>query len=488
MHVASASANQSVAARDVADAALRLRVPQPHLWQGVDDPYLYTAMIDVYDAGGNLCDRLTQPVGLRSFRVDPDQGLFLNGKHYPLHGINRHQDRLDKGWAIGRAEHDEDFRIIAEMGCTGVRLAHYQHADYVYHLCDRLGLVVWAEVPLVNDIAHNAAFAQNAREQLTELIKQNFNHPSILFWSLYNELALKTPEFGDETRLVTDLNDLAYALDPTRLTAAATHKQKLDHPVNWIPDVTGFNRYYGWYQGDPTDWPKALDETHAQLPGKRFGISEYGAGASIFQHETSSTKPPWKGSWHPEEWQGICHEAAWEAMKTRPFVWGTFIWNMFDFAADERKEGDHLGRNDKGLVTYDRKVRKDAFYFYQANWSAQPVVHITDSRFSPRPVQPVEIKLYSNCDTVELFLDGRSLGRKAPDENRVIRWPDVSLHEGANVVLARGRKGPEEVADTVLWSASRGATTRLSTTMPTTMPATMPATSSPAGRATTPPK
>jgi beta-galactosidase len=466
--VRSATVDQEVGAHSSADAIARLTIDRPHLWNGRRDPYLYTATVSVHDAAGREVDRVTQPLGIRQFDIDPDRGLILNGSPYRLYGVSRHQDRQDKGWAVSDADHDEDFRLITDMGCTGVRLAHYQHADHVYDLCDRLGLVSWAEAALVNDITHTPAFADNAKQQLRELIKQNYNHPSIFFWSLYNELALAKPDFADEQKLVTELNDLAHALDPRRMTVAATHKQKVDHPVNWIPDATAFNRYVGWYQDQPSDWPRVLDELRAALPGKRIGISEYGAGASIFQHEANPTKPRTGGAWHPEEWQNAVHEAAWRSIKDRPWLWCTFVWNMFDFAADERSEGDRLGINDKGLVTFDRQTRKDAFYFYQANWRAdEPVLHITSRRFNPRPSGPIEVKAYSNCDEVELSLAGRSLGTKQPIDG-VVTWANVLLREGDNEVRAVGKKNAEQVTDAVAWRASRIAATRIGTTQPAT--------------------
>jgi beta-galactosidase len=268
-------------------------------------------------------------------------------------------------------------------------------------------------------------------------------------------------DFSAEQKLVGELNDLAHQLDPTRLTVAATHKQNVDHPVNWIPDATAFNRYYGWYQGAPSDWAKELDNLHAKFPDRRIGISEYGAGASIHQHEATPTKPKTGGPWHSEQWQSICHEQAWIAMKSRRWLWGTFVWNMFDFAADERNEGDQPGRNDKGLVTYDRRTKKDAFYFYQASWNADtPVIHITSKRFNPRPAGPAEIKVYSNCDTVELFLNGRSLGTSS-GAHGVFVWSGVKLMAGKNEVRAEGRKGVREYTDSHTWTAALTATTRL---------------------------
>ena len=441
-------------------AVANIEIDRPRLWNGRQDPYLYTATIEVKD-GEQVTDRIVQPLGLRFVWADPNEGFLLNGKPYRLYGVNRHQDRLDKGWAISKADHEEDFKLIEEIGATAVRLAHYPQADYAYTLCDRAGLVVWAELPLVNDITKSQAFADNAKQQLRELIKQNYNHPSIAFWALYNELSLKEPDFWTEQKLITDLNELAKKLDPMRLTAAATHKQALEHPVNWLPDVTAFNRYWGWYYGQPQDWGAGLDEIHRRFPDKRVGISEYGAGASIYQHEATPAKPRTGGEWHPEEWQSICHEQAWIAMRDRPWLFGTFVWNMFDFAADDRAEGDQPGRNDKGLITYDRKIKKDAFFFYKASWrDDEPVVHIASKRFNPRPAGETEIKVYSNCDQVEIFLNGQSLGAKT-GEHRIFRWESVKLVDGENEVRAVGQKDAKQHTDTHTWKASPGATTRL---------------------------
>lgn len=459
--IATATSKHSIAARGDADGLAVLSIPRPRLWDGRRDPYLYQATVELRNAG-RVIDRVIQPLGVRAFNVDPGKGLILNGRPYPVRGVNRHQDRLNMGWAVSTREHDEDFELIEEIGATGVRLAHYPHADYVYSLCDRAGFVVWAELPLVNDITRSEAFNQNAKQQLRELIKQNYNHPSILFWSLYNELSMKEgTDFTAEQKLINELNDLAHQLDPTRLTVAATHKQNVHHPVNWIPDATAFNRYWGWYQGRPEDWAAGLDALHREFPAKRIGISEYGAGASIHQQEAAPTKPKTGGPWHPEQWQSLTHEAAWIAMKDRPWLWGTFIWNMFDFAADQRSEGDQPGRNDKGLITYDRRIKKDAFYFYKASWRDDvPVLHITSTRFNPRPTGPAEVKIYSNCDSVELFINGRSRGEQA-GEDRVFRWSDVPLVQGRNEVRAVGSRGGKEHVVKHTWRASPSATTRL---------------------------
>jgi len=419
------------------------------------DPYLYTVTVEVRD-GERVCDRVTQPLGLRYFRVDPNEGFLLNGKKYVLHGVNKHQDRLDKGWAISDEDQREDIDLILEMGCTCVRFAHYQHPQYTYDLCDRSGLVAWAELSLVGSLGKSPAFAENARQQLRELIKQNYNHPSIFFWSLFNELSFgkpKEPVDGPQDwDLVKELNQLAHELDPTRLTTGASNLA-VTHPLTYIPDIIGFNRYSGWYGGKPEDWPGVLDDMHKKNPNTCVGISEYGAGASVVQHEVPPKHPKTTGPWHPEEWQGVVHEAAYTAMQERPGLWGTFLWNMFDFGVDARSEGDHMGRNDKGMVTYDRKIRKDTFYWYQSLWRPEPLCYITSRRYNPRPAGPTYLKVYSNCDSVEVRVNGKSLGSKAPTHNVVV-FEDVNLPEGPVTVEAVGTKGQLSHTDRVVWQCT----------------------------------
>lgn len=431
-----------------ADAVEQIHIDYPHLWNGRSDPYLYHVKVRVL-CDGKEVDQITQPLGLRYFHVDPERGFFLNGHSYPLHGVNRHQDRLNMGWAIGQAEHDQDMALILEMGSNAIRLAHYQHADYFYHLCDKNGLVVWAEFGLINKINHTATFYDNTKQQLRELIKQNFNHPSIMMWSLFNELAFKNNHDPREWELVKELNDEAHRLDPTRVTTAASNRP-YQHPVNWITDIVALNCYYGWYNGTLAKWPGWLDAVHAFAPNRCVGISEYGAGASIYMHEYPAKPPPDPhAGWRSEEYQALFHETVWRALKSRPWIWGTFIWNQFDFAVDFRNEGDTPGRNDKGLVTYDRKTRKDAFYFYKANWTTAPMVHINSARFNPRPAGPTQVKVYSNCPRVELFLNGKSLGT-APGDTCVFTWP-VTLKSGANHVKASAYKNGAATTDQVTW-------------------------------------
>ena len=432
------------------DIVQRVTLANPHLWDGRRDPYLYQVAVEIRD-GNRLSDRVEQPLGLRWFRVDPDHGFFLNGHPYALHGVNRHQDRLDKGWAIGPAEHDEDFRLIEELGCTAVRLAHYQHAQHFYDLCDRDGMVVWAELPLVNAIGATPTFAENARTQLTELIKQNFNHPSIVCWGLFNELHSKASwnDAPAQWDLVPDLNKLAKQLDPTRLTSAASCI-KPDDPINTVTDIIAFNRYTGWYFGAPALWPTTIDQLREKLPGHAIGISEFGAGANIRQHEIDPNQPKPEGHWHPEEYQCTVHEAAWKAMKHRPWLWCAFLWNMFDFAMDSRDEGDQPGRNDKGLVTYDRKTKKDAFYWYKANWSEDALVYITSRRYVNRTEQRTPVKVYSNCDTVQLKVNGIAQTMQKSDDH-IFLWKDILLKRGNNRIEVTGTRSAKRFSDSCVW-------------------------------------
>ncbi len=430
-----------------------LKLAHPHLWNARKDPYLYTMRVTLTDSANKVIDIVEQPVGLRFYHVDPEKGFFLNGQPYRLVGVNRHQDWIDKGWAISLADHEKDFADMMEMGCTGVRLAHYQHAQEFYDLCDRGGMVAWAELPLVNAVTPSPEFDANASQQLRELIKQSFNHPSICFWSLSNELrgpSTKTEEqkkmTDHEVELITKLNAEAHQLDPTRLTTQASAIQP-GKPQDAITDVVAFNRYFGWYGGKPNGLGPDLDKIHKTYPDRAVGISEFGAGAAISQHEVNPNQPKPGGKWHPEEWQCVVHEAAWEAIKPRDWIWGTFIWCEHDFAADQRNEGEHAGRNDKGMVTYDRKTKKDAFYFYKANWSAEPVVYITERRFTPRAVADAPVKIYSNCESVELKLNGKSLGSAKGSDIDVFLFDKVQLQPGENTLEAIGIRDGKPITD-----------------------------------------
>ena len=300
------------------------------------------------------------------------KGFLLNGQPYPIHGVNRHQEKRDQGWALSDADQDADFQMIREMGATAVRLAHYQQAEHVHDLADKCGLLLWQEIPLVNEIGGSDAFAANAKQQLTEMIRQGYNHPSIMTWSTFNELYNVKTTPPVET-LIGALDKLARDLDPTRTPGGVScqpEKQELDRIPEWI----GYNDYPGWYGHDVEKLSTDIHHFYEVAGSKRIAVTEYGAGANTTQHQEGTLVPPKPaGPFHPEEWQAFVHERHWAQMKDNPEVWGTFLWVMFDFAANLRNEGGNPGVNDKGMVTEDRKIKKDAFYFYKANWNPEPI-------------------------------------------------------------------------------------------------------------------
>jgi beta-galactosidase len=428
---------------------LRVTVPHPHLWNGRKDPYLYKAVLELRSTNG-IVDSVEQPLGLRFYSIDPDKGFFLNGKPYSLHGVDKHQDRWNKGWAVSEADLDEDISLIKEIGATVIRCAHYQHSDYFYSLCDKAGILVWAEIPQVNEINSSEQFEETSHSQLLDLIRQNVNHPSIFVWSLFNELRPGKP---DPQRELQDLKIVANGEDPTRPAIAATCTGELPQ-MNKIPDLLGWNIYPGWYSGWGTkdDFGASLDKRRLDSRHGGICISEYGAGANVEQHEQNPKQPRTDGQWHPEEWQSLVHEAAWAAMKERPFVWGTFVWNMFDFAVSTRHEGGIPGRNDKGLATYDRKIKKDAFYFYKANWSDEPMLYITSRRFTERTNALTDVKMYSNAKKVELLVNGVSLGEKRNATNCVFIWKNARLKSGENQVEARAKLDGKSLSDSCMWT------------------------------------
>jgi beta-galactosidase len=448
--VASNEEEITLAAKMTSPCFLRVTVPQPHLWNGRKDPYLYKAVVELRSTDG-VVDSVEQPIGLRYCSVDPDKGFFLNGQPYHLHGADRHQEYMNKGWAISEADMDEDISLIREIGATVVRCAHYQHSDYFYSLCDQAGILVWAEIPQVNEVNVTPQFEETSRNQLLDLIRQNINHPSIFAWSLFNEIGLNR-NISDPHRELQNLNNLAHGEDPTRTTIGATCTDQFPQ-MNKIPDLLGWNIYPGWYPGwGPKDnFGALLDKYRYTSRNGGFSVSEYGAGANVQQHEQDPKQPKTDGQWHPEEWQSEIHEAAWAAMKERPFVWGTFVWAMFDFAVSTRHEGGSEGLNDKGLVTRDRKTKKDAFYFYKANWSDEPVLYIASRRFTERTNAVTDVKIYSNAKEVELSLNGNSQGKRNDGTNGVFVWKNLTLSPGENQIEASAERDGKSMNDSCIW-------------------------------------
>jgi len=436
-------------AKASAPFSVQTSVTKPHLWQGRDDPFLYMAYT-VVSTGSQARDMVVQPLGFRSFRVDAEQGFFLNEKNLDLHGVNRHQDLLGRGWAMSSDDEQRDFSLIAEIGATAVRLAHYQHSQYVYDLTDKLGFVVWAEIPNIDSVNAIPTYMTTTRKQLLELIRQNYNHPSIAFWSVGNELGAHAGP--DPTETVQVLIALAKAEDPSRLTAIATTSGIDGVAVRSTADAIGYNIYLGWYGGSHSDLADYIDGLHRSLLGRPLCVSEYGAGASVRQHQSLPSQPIPGGPFHPEEWQSFFHETYWKSMKPRKYLCGKFVWNMFDFASDSRNEGDTPGRNDKGLVTYDRVTRKDAFYWYKANWSAQPTVHITQRRYNPRLGGNIAVRVYSNLARIELKVNGASQGIQTSDDH-IFSFNITLPPEATTFVEACGNASSGSVCDAVSWTA-----------------------------------
>ena len=427
--------NVNLSGNEVMQQELTFEIDQPHLWNGRQDPFLYQAEVTLF-RNGQMVDRVTQPLGLRFYRIDPDKGFFLNGKHLPLQGVCRHQDRSEVGNALRPQHQEDDVAVMVEMGVNAVRLAHYPQATYCYDLMDKNGIIVWAEIPFVGPGGYNdkgfvdlPAFRANGKEQLKELIRQHYNHLSICVWGLFNELT----ELGDNpVEYIKELNVLAHQEDTTRPTTSASNQMG---DLNFITDAIAWNRYDGWYGGTPADLGKWLDRMHKDHPEICIAISEYGAGASIYHQQDSLVKTVPTSWWHPENWQTYYHIENWKTISSRPYVWGSFVWNMFDFGAAHRTEGDRPGINDKGLVTFDRKVRKDAFYFYKANWNREePMLYLTGKRNTVRTQRLQTITAFTNLSGAELFVNGKSYGKAIPDSYAILEWKNVELEPGENEI------------------------------------------------------
>ena len=376
-------------------------VDNPHLWNGVADPYLYNAVAELI-VDGEVVDRVESRFGIRSFKVDPQKGFILNGKPYPLRGVSRHQDRPGIGNALLPEHHREDIELICEMGANTIRLAHYQHAQYFYDLCDEKGLIVWAEIPYIS--SHLEKGVENTKTQMTELIAQNYNHPCIVTWGLSNEITMSgaSPAVVENHKM---LNDLVHSMDKTRPTTEAVVTMcSMDNEYVHISDIVSYNHYFGWYGGNVNMYGPWFDKFHEKYPDKAIGISEYGCEA-LNWHATDIAQGD-----YTEEYQAYYHEELIKQIAVRPYLWATHVWNMFDFAADARAEGGENGMNHKGLVTFDRKYKKDSFYAYQAWLSDKPMLHICSKRYIDRVEDKVKIKVYSNQDEVELFANGESVG------------------------------------------------------------------------------
>ena len=392
----------TVATQICTDTKATFDIENVHLWNGRKDPYLYTAKAELLDDDAAI-DCVSARFGCRTFEINAAKGFILNGEEYPLRGVSRHQDRWGIGNALLPEHHEEDIELICEVGCTTIRLAHYQHDQYFYDLCDEKGLVIWAEIPYISQ--HMPGGRENTVSQMKELIIQNYNHPSIVVWGLSNEITMKNPKDPDLLENHHILNDLCHELDKTRLTTMAVVSMcDMDEEYVRIPDTVSYNHYFGWYGGDTSMNGPWFDKFHAKYPNQPIGISEYGCEALNWH-----TSKPIQGD-YTEEYQAYYHEELIKQIHERPYLWATHVWNMFDFGADARAEGGENGQNHKGLMTFDRKYKKDSFFAYKAWLNPEPMVHLCGKRYIDRVEDVTKVTVYSNQPTVELFANGVSLG------------------------------------------------------------------------------
>ena len=448
--VVSEHANIAVSAKAKTQARFIVPISAPILWNGLDNPYLYTAEI-IVEVNGEVSDIYGQSFGIRTYHIDPENGFFLNGHYLDLRGVNYHQDSFENGWAMTNEQRERDYNMMLEMGCTSVRMAHYQHDDYEYELCDRLGLTVWTEIGIVNKmsadendaIAVSDGFAENAKQQLTELIRQNYNHPSVIVWGISNELFQMTDEIFD---IYTELCGLAKTEDKTRLITYADN-QSWGRFTELPTDVLGYNRYFGWYKdaGNAEDFGAWLDLYHNEKEHRPLCVSEYGGGGALSQFKDNinwlADIDPW-GERHYQNYQSALHEKIWAQFSRRKYLWGKYIWCMFDFASNGREEGDTKGQNDKGLVTRGR-IPKDSFYFYKSVWNSEPMLHLTEKGFKKRGNIVPLVKAYSNAESVELFVNGVSRGTVKRAEldtsfSTVFTWENIEINtEKENEIVVK---------------------------------------------------
>ena len=424
------------------------KISHPHLWQGREDPYLYK-VVSRLKQDGQVIDEVIQPLGLRKYEAVAGKGFFLNGKKYPMYGVTRHQDWWGMGSALTNREHDFDLEQIMEVGATTVRFAHYQQSDYIYSRCDTLGLIIWAEIPFVNRVTGQEW--DNVHQQMRELIRQSFNHPSIYVWGIHNEVY---HPHGYTAALTQSVHDLCKLEDPDRYTVAVNGYGHAEHPVNGNTDIQGMNRYFGWYEKKIQDIKPWIEKMEKEYPWQRLMLTEYGADANI-EHQTELLGDAlnWGSDFYPETFQTKTHEYQWGVISQHPYILASYLWNMFDFAVPQWKRGGVDARNMKGLITFDRKIRKDAFYWYKANWSKEPVLYLTQRRNTERERRETSVTVYSNLGTPRVFLNGRELDgvRKGYTDVHYI-FDQVTLAEGRNVLRTVIVSDGKEYTDEIVWN------------------------------------
>jgi beta-galactosidase len=422
----------------------------PHLWQGLEDPYLYKTLTQI-ERNGQIIDEVTQPLGLRHFELRAADGMYLNGKKVPMYGVCRHQDWWQYGSALTDEQHDTDLAIIRELGATTIRLAHYQQAERIYAKCDSIGFMVWAEIPFVNRVTTQEA--ANARQQLTELIRQNYNHPSIYIWGLHNEVY--TP-YHYTVALTAELDDLAKSEDPYRYTASVNGHRAVDQASNLNADVQGINHYFGWYSGEIGDVEKWIEGMEREFPHHKIIFSEYGAEANVDQQEEAVGEVGrYFSQFYPETFATKFHEIQWGIIAKHPYLLASYVWNTFDFATPVNTQGGVEARNMKGLVTFDRKIRKDAYYWYKANWSKEPVLYLTQRRATERENAVTPVTVYSNIGVPQLYVNHTKIEGYAKGTTDVhYIFHDVRLKAGENVIEVKAEHNGKTIEDKIIWNYS----------------------------------
>jgi beta-galactosidase len=430
--------------------AHQLSIPQPHLWQGREDPYLYTVVVQAL-AEGKVVDEVVQPLGLRRFELKAGDGMYLNGKKTPMYGVCRHQDAWGYGSALSNEQHNADLDLIAEIGATTIRLAHYQQAEHVYAKCDSVGFMVWAEIPFVNRVSTQEA--DNARLQLVELIRQNYNHPSIYIWGLHNEVYTPYPY---TVALTSELHDIAKSEDPYRYTASVNGYSTVDQPANLNADVQGINHYFGWYGGEIGDVKPWVEKMEQSFPEYKVIFSEYGAEANIFQQEEAVGEyGRYFSQFYPETFAAKFHEVQWGVIAKHPYLLASYVWNMFDFATPASAQGGIPARNMKGLVTFDRKVKKDPFYWYKANWSREPTLYIAQRRADKRVNRTTSVTVYSNVGAPKLYVNSAPVEKYTQGTTAVhYVFENVELKEGQNAIEVKATQSGQAYSDSIVWTYS----------------------------------
>ena len=438
----------------------------PVRWDGRKNPYLYTVEVKVSQQGV-VVDSLSQTFGLRTVAISQKEGFELNGVPYPVYGVSRHQDMKDKGWALSAADEDSDMACIKDIGATAIRMAHYPQSAHIHEVADREGFLVWDEVSLVNETRNSPDFNKNTCQFMQEMVHQLYNHPSVAWWGIYNEI--DHPETPYPRTLFHELMDIARAEGGQRIITAASNKGKRFY--NQYPDALCFNNYPGWYWMQR--WPAEenntgllssfggfLDHRYAEFGNRRIAMSEYGAGGNPFHHQEGPVgkqlKETMGGPFHPEEWQSYVHEEDWRVLKDNPKVWGSFVWAMFDFVVPGGSEGGTCNLNTKGLVTHDRKIKKDAYFLYKANWNPEPMVYIASRRLTERKQSVTDIRVYSNCPQTTLYVNGKKIGTMSPDKVQLCLFKDVRLKPGENIIEVRGRSGKAIVKELIKWRVESG--------------------------------